>query len=156
DTGRPSSRWYDTFRMPLVPRDCMSMADGHLPLLDQASFRIDARERVSIIGRNGTGKSTLLQIVGGDVAPQSGEVWHAPGLRIRRLPQDALFAEDREVFAVVPEGLASTVTDSWQVDQQVRMTLSRLQIPADATMDRISGGWERPVVLPSWTVGEPG
>ena len=129
--------------MPLVTLDRISMAYGHLPLLDQASFRIDARERVSIIGRNGTGKSTLLQIVGGDVAPQSGEVWHEPGLRIGRLPQDALVAEDREVFAVVAEGLASTVTDSWQVDQQVRMTLSRLQIPADATMDRLSGGWKR-------------
>ena len=131
------------------------MAYGHLPLLDQASFRIDARERVSIIGRNGTGKSTLLQIVGGDVAPQSGEVWHEPGLRIGRLPQDALVAEDGEVFAVVAEGLASTVTDSWQVDQQVRMTLSRLQIPADATMDRLSGGWKRRVVLARALVGEP-
>jgi len=141
--------------MPLVTLDRISMAYGHLPLLDQASFRIDARERVSIIGRNGTGKSTLLQIVGGDVAPQSGEVWHEPGLRIGRLPQDALVAEDREVFAVVAEGLASTVTDSWQVDQQVRMTLSRLQIPADATMDRLSGGWKRRVVLARALVGEP-
>ncbi len=141
--------------MPLVTLDRISMAYGHLPLLDQASFRIDARERVSIIGRNGTGKSTLLQIVGGDVAPQSGEVWHEPGLRIGRLPQDALVVEDREVFAVVAEGLASTVTDSWQVDQQVRMTLSRLQIPADATMDRLSGGWKRRVVLARALVGEP-
>jgi ATP-binding cassette subfamily F protein uup len=141
--------------MPLVTLDRISMAYGHLPLLDQASFRIDARERVSIIGRNGTGKSTLLQIVGGDVAPQSGEVWHEPGLRIGRLPQDALVAEDREVFAVVAEGLASTVTDSWQVDQQVRMTLSRLQIPADATMNRLSGGWKRRVVLARALVGEP-
>ena len=141
--------------MPLVTLDRISMAYGHLPLLDQASFRIDARERVSIIGRNGTGKSTLLQIVGGDVAPQSGEVWHEPGLRIGRLPQEALVAEDREVFAVVAEGLASTVTDSWQVDQQVRMTLSRLQIPADATMDRLSGGWKRRVVLARALVGEP-
>ncbi len=141
--------------MPLVTLDRISMAYGHLPLLDQASFRIDARERVSIIGRNGTGKSTLLQIVGGDVAPQSGEVWHEPGLRIGRLPQDALVAEDREVFAVVAEGLASTVTESWQVDQQVRMTLSRLQIPADATMDRLSGGWKRRVVLARALVGEP-
>ena len=131
------------------------MAYGHLPLLDQASFRIDARERVSIIGRNGTGKSTLLQIVGGDVAPQSGEVWHEPGLRIGRLPQDALVAEDRPVFAVVAEGLAGTVTDSWQVDQQVRMTLSRLQIPADTTIGTLSGGWKRRVLLARALVGEP-
>jgi ABC transport system ATP-binding/permease protein len=141
--------------MPLVTLDRISMAYGHLPLLDQTSFRIDARERVSIIGRNGTGKSTLLQIVSGDVAPQSGDVWHEPGLRIGRLPQDALIAADRPVFAVVAEGLAGTITDSWQVDQHVRMTLSRLQIPADAAIDTLSGGWKRRVLLARALVGEP-
>jgi ABC transport system ATP-binding/permease protein len=141
--------------MPLVTLDRISMAYGHLPLLDQATLRIDARERVSIIGRNGTGKSTLLQIVGGDVAPHSGEVWHAPGLRIGRLPQDALVEANRQVFAIVAEGLAGTLTDSWQIEQQVRMTLSRFQIPADATIDTLSGGWKRRVLLARALVGEP-
>ena len=91
--------------MPLVTLDHISMAYGHLPLLDQASLRIESRERVCVIGRNGTGKSTLLQIVSGDVAPQEGDVWHEPGLRIGRLAQDALFADDRRAFDVVAEGL---------------------------------------------------
>ena len=46
------------------------MAYGHLPLLHEASLRIESRERVCVIGRNGTGKSTLLQIAGGELAPQ--------------------------------------------------------------------------------------
>ena len=61
---------------------------------DDASLQIEARERVSVIGRNGTGKSTLLQIISGDV-PQEGAVWRQPGLRIGRLVQDALFSDDR-------------------------------------------------------------
>ena len=52
--------------MPLVSLDHVSIAFGHLPLLDDASLLIEPRERVCVIGRNGTGKSTLLQIVGGE------------------------------------------------------------------------------------------
>ena len=63
-------------RMPLVTLERVSMAYGHLPLLHEASLRIDSRERVCVIGRNGTGKSTLLQIVGGDLLPQQGDVRH--------------------------------------------------------------------------------
>ena len=74
--------------MPLVTLDRISMAFGHLPLLDQTSFRIEPRERVCVIGRNGTGKSTLLQIVSGDLSPEQGVVWREPGLRIGRLAQD--------------------------------------------------------------------
>src|SRR5436190_144307 len=48
--------------MPLVSLDHVSLAFGHLPLLDDVSVQIEPRERVSIIGRNGTGKSTLLQV----------------------------------------------------------------------------------------------
>ena len=141
--------------MPLVTLDRISMAFGHLPLLDQASLRIEPRERVCLIGRNGTGKSTLLQIVSGHLAPQGGAVWHEPGLRIGRLAQDALVAEDRRAFEVVAEGLAGTLNDTWQLDQKVRMALSRLQIPADVSMGTLSGGWRRRVLLARALVGEP-
>jgi ATP-binding cassette subfamily F protein uup len=128
-TGMVRSR-----RMPLVTLDKVTMAYGHLPLLHEASFRIESRERVCVIGRNGTGKSTLLQIVSGSLAPQSGTVWHEPGLRIGRLAQDALLAADRRTFDVVAEGIADTAGDAWRAEQHVAMALSRLQIPADATM----------------------
>ena len=90
--------------MPLATLDRVTMAFGHLPLLEHASLRIESRERVCVIGRNGTGKSTLLHIVGGDLRPQDGEVWRAPGLRVGWLAQDALVAEDRRAFDVVAEG----------------------------------------------------
>ena len=141
--------------MPLVTLDRISMAYGHLPLLDQASLRIEARERVAVIGRNGTGKSTLLQVIGGNVAPQSGEVWHQPRLRIGRLPQDALVAGDQQVFAVVAQGLEGSDGDPWLADQKVRTALSRLQIAAEATIDTLSGGWKRRVLLARALVGDP-
>src|SRR5829696_6320747 len=123
--------------MPLVTLDKVTMAYGHLPLLHEASLRIEPRERVCVIGRNGTGKSTLLQIVSGDLSPEQGTVWREPGLRIGRLAQDALVAE----------GLVHSESESWQADQKVAKVLSRLQIPADASMQTLSGGWKRRVLL---------
>jgi len=91
--------------MPLITLDHISMAYGHLPLLEDASMQIEARERVCVIGRNGTGKSTLLQIMGGDVAPDAGTVWTLPGTRTARLVQDVPLSDDRPVFDIVSEGL---------------------------------------------------
>jgi ATP-binding cassette subfamily F protein uup len=141
--------------MPLATLDRISMAYGHFPLLDQASFRIEPRERVCIIGRNGTGKSTLLQIISGDVAPQQGTVWREPTLRIGRLAQDALIVDDRRVVDIVGEGLARSDAESWQSDQKIAKVLSRLQIPADVTMQTLSGGWMRRVLLARALVSEP-
>jgi ATP-binding cassette subfamily F protein uup len=141
--------------MPLVTLDTVTMAYGHLPLLHEASLRIESRERVCVIGRNGTGKSTLLQIVSGSLVPHSGTVWHEPGLRIGRLAQDALVAGDRLTVDVVAEGITDTAGDAWRAEQHVAMAMSRLRIPSDATMATLSGGWRRRVLLARALVGEP-
>ncbi len=91
--------------MPLLTVDHVSIAFGHLPLLDDACVQVEPGERVAVIGRNGTGKSTLLQIVNGEVPPDAGSVWRQAGLRTARLDQDASLADPRPVFDVVAEGL---------------------------------------------------
>jgi ATP-binding cassette subfamily F protein uup len=91
--------------MPLVTLDHLHHAYGHLPLLDDASLQIEPGERVALIGRNGSGKSTLLQIVSGEVPPDRGSVWRAPGTRVARLVQDVPLDTHAPVFDVVAEGL---------------------------------------------------
>jgi len=91
--------------MPIASLNQISIAFGHLPLLDAVNLQIEPGERVSLVGRNGTGKSTLLQILSGEQAPDAGSVWHQPGLRIGRLTQDVALTTDRPVVDVVAEGL---------------------------------------------------
>src|ERR1044071_599941 len=134
--------------MPLVTLDRVSIAYGHLPLLADASLQIESRERVCVIGRNGTGKSTLLRIIAGDVEPEGGSVWRQPGLRIGTLAQDVPLTDPRPVFAVVAEGLAHlTEMDDWHKEQLVTRTLSRLGLPPAASVQTLSGGWKRRVLL---------
>jgi ATP-binding cassette subfamily F protein uup len=144
--------------MPVIVLDHVSVAFGHLPLLDDVSLQIDAGERVSIIGRNGTGKSTLLQVLSGELAPDQGTLWRQPGLRIARLVQDVPLTATRSVFDVVAEGLSTSGShdlEDWQRQHKIELILSRLDLPAEARVDTLSGGWRRRVLLARTLVAEP-
>jgi ATP-binding cassette subfamily F protein uup len=91
--------------MPLLTFEAVSHAYGHVALLDRADLVIDSGDRVGLIGRNGTGKSTLLAIVAGDLVPDDGTVWRAPGLKVARVLQEPALAADATVFEAVADGL---------------------------------------------------
>ncbi len=143
--------------MPLVTLERVSIAYGHLPLLDEVAMQIDARERVSVIGRNGTGKSTLLKILSGEIPPDAGTVWRQPSLRTARLEQDVPLSAHRSVFDVVAEGHTHHLEEdeAWLREHHVELILSRLELPADAIVDTLSGGWRRRVLLARALVGQP-
>ena len=92
--------------MTLLKLTEVSLAYGTHPLLDGVSWQIARGERVCIIGRNGTGKSSMLSLVKGSQLPDDGEIWRAPGLKIGELPQELPLADERTVFDVVAEGLS--------------------------------------------------
>ena len=142
--------------MPLISLDRVSIAYGHLPLLADASLQVEPRERVCVIGRNGTGKSTLLRIISGELAPEAGSVWHQPGLRVGSLAQDVPLNDPRSVSAVVSEGVTNLGdTDEWRKEQLVAVTLSRLGLAPDVSVQTLSGGWKRRVLLARALVGQP-
>jgi len=91
--------------VPLVSLDHVTLAFGAVPLLDDVTLSIDARERVCVLGRNGTGKSTLLRVISGEEAADRGTVSRQPGIRVARLEQDVPISSDKPVFDVVAEGL---------------------------------------------------
>ena len=91
--------------MSLLTLDHVSLAYGHLPLVEDADLRIEGGERICLIGRNGTGKSSLLRVISGETPPDGGVIWRAPGLRIARLDQEVPGSRDRTVFEEVSDGL---------------------------------------------------
>jgi ATP-binding cassette subfamily F protein uup len=93
--------------VPLLTLDSVSLAFGHLPLVEAGDLRVEAGERIALIGRNGAGKSSLLKVVSGETAPDTGSVWRTPGLRIARLEQEVPGAGSRSVFDEVADGLGA-------------------------------------------------
>ncbi|MBW8372093.1 MAG: ATP-binding cassette domain-containing protein [Thiobacillus sp.] len=96
--------------MPLLTFDRLELAYGHWPLLDGASLVIEPGERIGLIGRNGTGKSSLLKIIAGINPPDAGEVWRKPALKLGYVPQEPQFEPGHTVFEAVAEGVGAAQT----------------------------------------------
>ena len=141
--------------MPLLTLDQVSLAFGYHPLFQDASLRIEPGERLALIGRNGTGKSTLLKVVAGELAPDGGSIWWASGLRVARLSQDVAELGDRTVRDEVAAGLGAHGADSWDLAHKIDIVLSRLSLPEDRRVNELSGGWRRRVLLGKALVSEP-
>ncbi|MBY0438118.1 MAG: ATP-binding cassette domain-containing protein, partial [Burkholderiales bacterium] len=82
----------------------VSLGYGAGLLLDQAEFVLQEGERVGLIGRNGTGKSTLMKLVDGRIAADSGEVVRTPGLRSVLLDQEPVFEPGLSIEQVIAGG----------------------------------------------------
>lgn len=91
--------------MSLVRIRELSMAFGHVPLLDSVDCTIEAGERICIIGRNGEGKSTLLKILSGIYTADEGEIDADPELKIGYLEQTLPEHEGQTVIELVASGL---------------------------------------------------
>ena len=101
--------------MPLLSLSDASLAYGHVPLLDHAEFQLDAGERVALIGRNGSGKSSLLRALADVGALDDGEAWRQPGLKLAYVPQEPPFDPELTVFQAVVTGMgpASKLVADW-------------------------------------------
>jgi len=91
--------------MALIKFDDVSLAFGHVALLDKVTLQIDPGERVCLLGRNGTGKSTLMQVLRGAVSPDDGSVWRQQNVRIAWLAQEVPADQAQSVFDVITAGL---------------------------------------------------
>ncbi|MFO1218852.1 MAG: ATP-binding cassette domain-containing protein [Burkholderiaceae bacterium] len=155
------------------------LAYGHLPLLALADFALEAGERVALIGRNGSGKSSLLRLLAGIEAPDAGVLHVQQGLRRALVAQEPRFDGAATVFDAVAEGLAEVralrerierhdpaddhdalhaqldAQGGWTWEQRVDETLQRLALPRDAAVGTLSGGTAKRVALARALVERP-
>lgn len=170
--------------MPLIRLDNASLHFGLQVILDKVQLLVEPGQRMCLLGHNGAGKSTLMKVISGDMALDEGEIWRQPGLKLARLEQDLPEPDELTVFEVVSKGfervgeliaryhklamaaepdmtllgqLQSQIetADGWAIEQKVQSILTRLNLPGEALMSSLSGGWRRRVALAKALVIEP-
>ncbi len=100
--------------MPIVTVKNLYHSFGGHPILDHINLGIEKGERICLVGRNGTGKSTLLKLLAREGKPDEGEVIYGQDVRVSQLPQDVPESIQGSVFDVVAEGvgdLGKVITD---------------------------------------------
>ena len=165
--------------MALITLSNAHLAFGHVALLDGAALAVEAGERIGLIGRNGTGKSSLLKILAGQEKADDGILQLQQGLRIAYVPQEPAFEPGVTVFDAASQGLAEVrelreryeahrpgddldalqsrieALDGWTWEQRVEETLHRLHLERDASVESLSGGTRKRVALAQALVTKP-
>lgn len=133
----------------------LSLAYGGPPLFDRTSMDIEAGDRLALIGRNGSGKSSLLKVISGEVAPDAGERILQGRPLIAAMPQQIPEHPGMPVDAVLREELADQHLDDWEVEARLHKCLTDLDMSEDLPYPTLSSGQKRRVLLMSCLVREP-
>ena len=96
--------------MALIVLNDAKLAFGHVDLLANTQFSLESSERIGLIGRNGTGKSSLLKILAGLEKLDDGSLQYQQGLRMAYVAQEPIFDPVETVFHAVSQGVAEVKT----------------------------------------------
>ncbi|MSQ57011.1 MAG: ATP-binding cassette domain-containing protein [Limnohabitans sp.] len=163
--------------MSLITLTNAQLAYGHVPLLDRTDFSLETQDRVGLIGRNGTGKSSLLKILNGKEKLDDGSIQWMQNLRIATVLQEPSLEDALSIHACVSLGLGEVLKniaqfesgegdldpllnriesqDGWNASRRVTETLKRLRLNGSQIIGHLSGGARKRVALAQALVSVP-
>jgi ABC transport system ATP-binding/permease protein len=142
--------------MPLLSIRQASLAFGLHALLDSADFSIEAGERIGLIGRNGTGKSSLLKCLTGQIQLDDGEIIRQGGVTTAYVAQEPELDADSSVLDNVAKVVEATgLHEEWAITPIAQSFVSRFDLPEDALVSTLSGGQRKRVSLAQAFALEP-
>jgi len=130
--------------MPLLTLADAQLAYGELPLLDRAAFAMEAGEHLGLIGRNGTGKSSLLGVIAGTAALDDGELTKRDGLRVALVEQEPKLPHAQTLRAsLLLRGHIPAIHDErerWRAEARLAEFLHRFGVDENLAPEAASGG----------------
>ncbi|MDO1514098.1 ABC-F family ATP-binding cassette domain-containing protein [Maribacter confluentis] len=170
--------------MNLLTVENISKSYGELVLFDNLSFGINKDQKIALIAKNGTGKTSILNILSGADTPDSGQVNYRKSTRVSFLAQEpvmdpnltveeTIFASDNEILQVIsnyekallnPEDSdayqkafeAMDRFEAWDFETQYKQILSKLKLDdLNAKVGRLSGGQKKRLALANALINKP-
>ena len=136
--------------MPLLSLNQVSLAYGHHPLLEKVNFTVDRGERICLVGRNGTGKSTLFRVITGEASPDEGDIWRSDTLRVSYLQQEVPPDSTQTIFEVVASGLG----EIGQILSQYHHAISHIDHATDNYLNVLSDLQQKIEVVDGWNTNQ--
>ena len=137
--------------MTIIALKDAELAFGLTPLLDRASLAIDDGDRIGLIGRNGTGKSSLLGVLAGHLSLDDGEVQRKPGLRISLVEQEPVLPGAPTVReSLLERGAINAIHDERDrhgAETRLAEYLHRFSVNTEASPAEVSGGERKRAAL---------
>ena len=122
--------------------DNLTKSYGIRLLFTDISFTVNEGEKIGLIAKNGTGKTTLLRIIAGEEAPDSGSVILRSGVRMGYLPQQPAFPADS-----TPQSIADSFADDDERQQFIRLLTQMELTDMQAPVENMSGGQRKRLAL---------
>ena len=142
--------------MALLQLKSVSLHYGRDYLLDGADLSIERGERVALLGRNGSGKTSLMRLIAGEEGASAGEILRAPGAVMTRLDQEVPQGVEGTVFSIVRGGISPTRhEEDWEIDVRLEDLLAEMELSSEAAFGSLSGGLKRRVLLARALAGQP-
>lgn len=140
---------------PYLQVEELTKSYGDRMLFDSITFGVNEGDKIGVIAKNGMGKSTLLRLLSGAEAPDSGKITYRNDLRVGFLEQNPKFNSELTIIENLISAIPEYDHEEWDHEDRVKQMLSQLGIDRNDSIDHLSGGQVKRVALARVLLSNP-